>query len=406
MKRYEKIDKAYDFLISHAEFDPIELQEASGWTEKNTKTNLSKKLKGFLDKGEHKKYKLLPTILSYNKNDFRKIFSQTYTVKISTKTERLLKKSKECVLTAVQNYNNPLLDFRLGSFITLSFIGFSSLFHAVFERDQTVEYKKEKDFLKLIEALDQYKNLPQYNKQYEKGYLKKEVKKNIECLRDIRNKIEHAYCELSDIDLYPLCQKLLYDYQKILIKEFGREHNIGNKLCLALQFSYQYDYSKIQQNKAYKELRERIFQHISSTKIGYPMMLPLMIPAEQYKNIDLTKIDPSKYSQIIAIIQERKRYNAKKTAEILNDFMVNELQFTKIKFDSIKLLSLTRKMGWRGEGSQILNDVYLGYDELKKGNIYYKEEALTAIKEELHKDFRTLFQKILSDNQFKKFFGA
>ncbi len=230
---------------------------------KNTESNISKKLKDFLSRGTIKDYKVLPIISTYNKDDFRKIFSQTYTVKIPTKVEKLLNKSKDCMLTAVQNYNNPIIEYRLGSFITMSFIGFATLFHAIFERDGNINYVKTNgDFLNLVDSLNKYKGNQYYNTKYESGYLKK-VLKNIEGLRSFRNVVEHEYCELLDVDLYPLCQKILFDYQKILIKEFGRENNIGNKLCLALQFSYQYDYSKTRQDKEYKELRERIVEHIS-----------------------------------------------------------------------------------------------------------------------------------------------
>lgn len=158
MGQYTKIDKAYDFLTTHQDFDLSELIEASGWSLKNTKSNISKKLKDFFVRGSSKEYKVLPILSTYNKDDFRKIFSQTYTVKIPTKVEKLLNKSKECILTAVQNYNNPVIEYRLGTFITLSFIGFATLFHAIFERDGIVDYiKANGDFLNLVDSLNKYK---------------------------------------------------------------------------------------------------------------------------------------------------------------------------------------------------------------------------------------------------------
>lgn len=407
MGQYVKIDKAYDFLISHSDFDLKELVEASGWSLKNTESNISKKLKDFLTRGTIKDYKVLPIMSTYNKDDFRKIFSQTYTVKIPTKVEKLLNKSKGCMLTAVQNYNNPIIEYRLGSFITMSFIGFATLFHAIFERDGNINYVKTNgDFLNLVDSLNKYKGNQYYNTKYESGYLKKEVLKNIEGLRSFRNDVEHAYCELLDVDLYPLCQKILFDYQKILIKEFGRENNIGNKLCLALQFSYQYDYAKIRQDKEYKELRERIVEHISSTTAEYPSIIPIMIPASKYKEIDLTKIDSSKYSQIIAIVQEQKRNNAKNTAMELNKFLEDDLHFTKVKFDSIKLLKLSRVWGWRDGNKKILDETYLGYDDLRTGNIYYKNSSIEYIKKELSNNISDVFEKILPQKQFIEIFST
>ena len=405
MGQYTKIDKAYEFLTHCDEFNVSELVVASEWSDKNARTNICKKLKDFLCAGERKEYKVLPLISSYNQDDFRRIFSQTYTVKIPTKVEQLLSKSKECILTAVQNYNNPVIEYRLGSFVTMSFIGFASLFHAIFERDKISYTKPNNNFITLVESLNCYKSKREYNAKYEEDYLKREVFKNIEGLRSFRNDIEHSYCELLDIDLYPLCQKILYDYQKILMKEFGREHNIGNKLCLALQFSYQIDYSKMKQSKEYKELKERIAKHMETAKGEYPSIIPLMIPASKYKEIDITKLDQSKYSQIIAIVQEQRRNNAKNTVEILNKFMKEELHCTDVKFDSLKLLKLSRELRWRDNGSRILNESYLGYDDLRKNNIYYKDASIDYIKQALKENKESLFRKILTETQYQKAFS-
>ncbi len=406
MAKYTKIDNAYNFLTTHSVFSLLELSAASGWTKYNTRTNISKKLKSFLDIDSSGKYKILPTFKKCTKDEFRKIFSQTYTPKNTTEVEKLLNKSKECMLTAVQNYNNPTLEYRLGSFITISFIGFAGLFHAIFERDRSVNYiKHNSDFLPLIDALDQYKGKKWYNLKYNKNYLKKEVKNNLEGLRRFRNNIEHSYCELLEIDLFPLCQKLLYDYQKILIMEFGQEHNIGSKLCLALQFSYQYDYSRIKQNKEYQAIKKRIIEHMISANCDFPAIVPIMIPADKYKTIDLTQIDQSKNAQIITIIQNQKRNNAKNTVAELNEFLEKELNFTAMKFDGVKLLKLSRVYGWRDNKQNILDETYLGYDDLRKNNIFYKNEAIDYIKKELKQDIAGVFHKVLSNSQFEKFFN-
>ena len=295
----------------------------------------------------------------------------------------------------------------MGTFITLSFIGFATLFHAIFERDKTVNYiKTNGDYLNLLDSLNKYKNIREYNTKYEDGYLKKEVLKNIDGLRSFRNDVEHAYCELLEIDLYPLCQKVLFDYQKILIKEFGRENNIGNKLCLALQFSYQCDYSKMKQDKEYKEVRERILEHMASTSTEYPSIIPIMIPANKYKEVDLTKLDTSKYSQIIAIVQEQKRNNAKNTVKELNEFLEKELNFTDVNFDSNKLLKLSRALNWRDDGKGILNETYLGYDDLRTGNIYYKNASIEYIKNELRISISDDFEKVLPRQQFERIFNT
>lgn len=406
MGQYTKIDNAYNFLSSVEEFNFDELKNASGWTIVNTKANISKKLKGFLEVGSSKNYKVKDIFKTYSKDDFRSVFSQTYKVSIPTVAENLLNKSKDSILTAIQNYNNPTVTYRLGSFITLSFIAFSSLLYAIFERDNSVQYVKPNgDFIALIEALNKYKNLPEYNKKYAKGYLKNEVIKNIEGLRDFRNDIEHSYCELIEFDLFPLCQKLLLDYQRILLKEFGKEHNISNKLSLALQFTYQYDCTTVKLSKEYLELKEKIKKHIVSASGNYPAIIPLMIPAEEYSNLTFNNLNAEISAQIIALIHNEKRISSTDAVKDINSFLINELQFNLIKFDHIKLANLTKKLGWRGEDNKILNNKFLGNDELRKGqNIYYKVASINFIKEKLKENKEDIFQKALTQKQFNELF--
>ena len=408
MGQYTKIDNAYNFLSSTNEFNFDELKNASGWTIANTKANISKKLKGFLTNGDNKDYKIKEIFKTYSKDDFRSVFSQKYIVSIPSAAEKLLNKSKDCILTAIQNYNNPTIEYKLGSFITLSFIGFSSLLYAIFERDSTIKYiKPNGDFIPLIEALNKYKNFPDYNKKYNKGYLKNEVIRNIEGLRDFRNDIEHSYCELIELDLFPLCQKLLLDYQRILLKEFGKEHNISNKLSLALQFVYQYSYTTQKQNKEYIELKEKIKKHIDSAFGNYPVIIPLMIPAEEYSNLNLNNLNADVSAQIIALIQNEKRISSTDAVNEINNYLITELNFTLIKFDHTKLATLTKNLGWRGKNNKILDNKYLGNDELRKNNnIYYKIASLTFIKEKLKNNTSDVFKKALTQNQFNKFFNS
>ena len=407
MGQYTKIDNAYNFLSSVEEFNTDELRNASGWTISNTKANLSKKLKGFLSVGTSKEFKIKDIFRMYNIDDFRAVFSQTYEVSIPTKAENLLNKSKDCILTAVHNYNNPTVKYKLGSFITLSFIGFASLLYAIFERDNSVKYIKQNgDFINLIDSLHKYKNVADYNKKYDAGYLKNEVLKNLEGLREFRNDIEHSYCELIEFDLFPLCQKLLLDYQKILLKEFGKEHNIANKLSLALQFAYQYKNASQKQEKEYLDLKDKIKKHLSSASGNYPAIIPLMIPAEEYSNINFRNLNTDISAQIIALIQNEKRISSTDAVNTINDFLTKELRFNLIKFDHTKLATLTKKLGWRGNDNKILDIKYLGNDELRKGkNIYYKTASIVFIKDALKNNIRDVFEKALTQNQFTKFFG-
>ena len=68
-------------------------------------------------------------------------------------------------------------------------------------------------------------------------------------------------------------------------------------------------------------------------------------------------------------------------------------------------MKLSREFGWRDEGKTILNETYLGYDDLRKGNIYYKDACIDYIKQKLRDNKEELFQKILTEKQYAKAFS-
>ena len=53
--------------------------------------------------------------------------------KYKSKKAELLKKSREAMLTATNVYNNPLIQFKSETFITLSIIAWTYLLHAYYE---------------------------------------------------------------------------------------------------------------------------------------------------------------------------------------------------------------------------------------------------------------------------------
>lgn len=84
--------------------------------------------------------------------------------------------------------------------------------------------------------------------------------------------------------------------------------------------------------------------------------------------------------------------------------MEKELNYTEIKFDGTKLLNLSRELGWRDSDKKILNETYLGYDDLRKGNIYYRDASIEYIKNELRRNLRDVFKKILPEKKYKQLF--
>ena len=134
MGKTNKIENAYKFISTHKSFNLPQLVEASGWTQKTAEKSLWK-----IGDLVHRTGKTYTTINNFEKNvsleKFKEAFSQTRLNKQNGyKYQQFLDKSKNAVLSAVQNYNNPLTTFRTENFIILMTIGFTALFHAIFEK--------------------------------------------------------------------------------------------------------------------------------------------------------------------------------------------------------------------------------------------------------------------------------
>ena len=83
----------------------------------------------------------------------------------SIKNELILK-SKESILTAVQVFNNPNIQFKSESFVVLAIIAWTYLLHAYY-REKKIEYRyfeqttKKKRFHKTKNGADKYWELEQ-----------------------------------------------------------------------------------------------------------------------------------------------------------------------------------------------------------------------------------------------------
>lgn len=148
MSKYEKIDLAYSFLIDKETqgetFKLHELSEASTWSIKTCTTHISKKLISYFQK-EGADF-ITNGILFLSKNDFRSLLSQTSSLANNySRKGILLTKSKEFALLAVTIYNNPTIKFKTYGFIINMIISYTSLFHAIFEKNGVDYYHKDRD---------------------------------------------------------------------------------------------------------------------------------------------------------------------------------------------------------------------------------------------------------------------
>ncbi len=158
----------------------------------------------------------------------------------SIKTE-LLTKSREAMLTAVQIFNNPNIQFKSESFIVLSNIAWTYLLHAYY-RTNKIEYR----------YFEQHGSRKRFNKTKEGAYkywelerclndnncpIDKVVKSNLKFLIGLRHEIEHQMTMKIDDYLSARFQACCLNYNKYIKELFDKRMGIDKHLSFSLQFS-------------------------------------------------------------------------------------------------------------------------------------------------------------------------
>jgi hypothetical protein len=150
-----------------------------------------------------------------------------------------LEKAKESAVAAVDNYNRSGTHFRSGTYIVLMCIGWTSLLHAVFFK------RKVKPFCRDLKNPKRYARIDSDYKAWELAtcldkYFEgttSPVAENLRFLIGLRNKIEHRSMPELDCHIFSECQACLFNFEDVLLKEFGSQHCLSECLSLAIQFS-------------------------------------------------------------------------------------------------------------------------------------------------------------------------
>ena len=251
--------------------------------------------------------------------------------RLPIKAKELLEKSKESCLLAVDIYNKPKTSFRSGAYTVLMTIAFTSLFHAVFEKNKIKYFYRKKNSNRFIKIDDENKawDLSDCIKEYFKQNNKDEIsiRKNIEFFIPLRNKIEHRFMPELDNEIFGECQALLHNFEYILTTEFGDYHAINESLVFSLQFAKTYpkskkstvnstkinDFQKIKDHiqKFRNNLSEEVY---SDQRYSFKVYLIPKISNNQNKAdyaIEWVNYDPSKpeemknYERLAGIIKEK-----------------------------------------------------------------------------------------------------
>ena len=162
-------------------------------------------------------------------------------IKISSKKTELLTKSREAMLSAVQVFNNPNIQFKSESFIVLSVISWTYLLHAYY-RTIGIEYRyyvmngSRKKFDKTKQGAHKFWELERCLNN-DSCPIDDVTKVNLKFLIGLRHEIEHQMTTRIDDYLSAKFQACCLNYNNYIKKLFDERLGIDRHLTFSLQFS-------------------------------------------------------------------------------------------------------------------------------------------------------------------------
>ena len=153
----------------------------------------------------------------------------------------LIIKSREAMLSVVQIYNNPNIQFKTESFIVLSNIAWTYLMHAYY-RTKDIDYRYY-SFKGKRKIYDRTKNGAYKNWELERciscdeSPLDKTTRANLMFLIGIRHEIEHQMTKKIDLQISAKIQACCINYDKYIKELFGEKFSISDQMPISIQFS-------------------------------------------------------------------------------------------------------------------------------------------------------------------------
>lgn len=155
--------------------------------------------------------------------------------------EELLTKSREAMLSAVQIFNNPNIQFKSESFIVLSNIAWMYLLHAYYrEKDKEYRYYKQtgknRKFDRTKKGAYKYWELERCLDD-DDCPIDKVSKSNLKFLIGLRHEVEHQMTTKIDGYLSARFQACCLNYNSYIKQLFADNYGIDQHLSFSLQFS-------------------------------------------------------------------------------------------------------------------------------------------------------------------------
>lgn len=179
----------------------------------------------------------------------------------------LLTKSREAMLTAVQIFNNPNIQFKSENFIVLSNIAWMYLLHAYY-RDQNIEYRyfrtagTRRRFDRTNRGAYKFWELERCLNSSDSP-IDNVTSSNLRFLIGLRHEIEHQMTTKIDDYLSARFQSCCLNYNLYIKKLFGDKYAIDKHLSISLQFSTIDDEQK-DKLKEFDDLPKNIASYINA----------------------------------------------------------------------------------------------------------------------------------------------
>jgi hypothetical protein len=185
--------------------------------------------------GERAVYNIASDVEGYSSYQMAK----KRTRRVKSVASELVRKAREAMLTSVQVFNNPQIEFKSELFIVTNIIAWTYLLHAHY-RKKRIEYRRRKIgsnrfqrtkhgaiyHLSLEECLD-HPACP----------LDDIVKKNLEFLIGIRHEIEHQMTRQIDDQLSAKFQASALNFNDSIKKLFGKRYALDSEQAFSIQFA-------------------------------------------------------------------------------------------------------------------------------------------------------------------------
>lgn len=257
--------------------------------------------------------------------------------------KELLWKSREAALSAVQIFNNPLINFKTETFIVLMVISWTYLLHAYY-RENNIEYRyhkqngKKKKFDKTKSGAFRHWELERCLNDDECP-LDNPVKVNLKFLIGLRHEIEHQMSNSIDAFISSKLQAYCINYNKAIKKLFGNDYAIDKYLSYSIQFATLTDDQIIKENK----VPQRVLSYIQSFETN---LTPEIYNSKEYaERVIFSKINapnPGSADEVVKFIPE----NSPLAREIDESQKKYALEKERQKYKPAKIVDAMKDQGF------------------------------------------------------------